>query len=231
MRLVCPNCKANYEIPRDAVPISGREVKCASCGHSWFQARTKKTNDEKLKAPEGKFIEENSIEVENTASNQKKIDPSDPRGVRLRSAAKDMKENQDFSSALNYIIIFVGIGTLLAGVIGISNIMVFVIKERTKEFGIRKAVGATPSSIIWMVLQESIFITTISGYFGLFVGVVFLSSLGNTLKEDFYITDPYVDLNTALMATIMLIIFGAIAGYIPARRASKIKPIVALNDK
>ena len=56
MRLVCPNCKANYEIPRDAVPISGREVKCASCGHSWFQARTKKTNDEKLKAPEGKFI-------------------------------------------------------------------------------------------------------------------------------------------------------------------------------
>ena len=76
MRLVCPNCKANYEIPRDAVPISGREVKCASCGHSWFQARTKKTNDEKLKAPEGKFIEENSIEVENTASNQKKIDPS-----------------------------------------------------------------------------------------------------------------------------------------------------------
>ena len=163
--------------------------------------------------------------------NKKKIDPSDPRGVRLRSAAKDMKENQDFSSALNYIIIFVGIGTLLAGVIGISNIMVFVIKERTKEFGIRKAVGATPSSIIWMVLQESIFITTISGYFGLFAGVVFLSSLGNTLKEDFYITDPYVDLNTALMATIMLIIFGAIAGYIPARRASKIKPIVALNDK
>jgi putative ABC transport system permease protein len=163
--------------------------------------------------------------------NKKKIDPADPRGVRLRSAAKDMKENQDFSSALNYIIIFVGIGTLLAGVIGISNIMVFVVKERTKEFGIRKAIGATPRSIIAMVLQEAIFITTISGYFGLFVGVVFLSSLGNTLKEDFYITDPYVDLNTALMATIMLIIFGAIAGYIPARRASKIKPIVALNDK
>ena len=76
MRLVCPNCKANYEIPRDAVPISGREVKCASCGHSWFQARMKKSNDAKLKEPESKFIEENSIEIENTASNQKKIDPS-----------------------------------------------------------------------------------------------------------------------------------------------------------
>ena len=163
--------------------------------------------------------------------NKKKIDPSDPRGVRVRSAAQDIKQNQDFASALDYIIIFVGIGTLLAGIIGISNIMVFVIKERTKEFGIRKAVGATPSSIIWMVLQESIFITTISGYIGLFAGVVFLSSLGNTLKDKFYITDPYVDLNTAVMATIMLIVFGAIAGYIPAKRASKIKPIVALNDK
>ena len=63
MRLVCPNCKANYEIPRDAVPISGREVKCASCGHSWFQARMKKSNDAKLKEPESKFIEENSIEI------------------------------------------------------------------------------------------------------------------------------------------------------------------------
>ena len=108
---------------------------------------------------------------------------------------------------------------------------VFVIKERTKEFGIRKAVGATPSSIVWMVLQESIFITTISGYIGLFIGVGFLSALGDTLKEEFYITDPYVDLNTAILATVMLIVFGAIAGYIPAKRASKIKPILALNDK
>ena len=76
MRLVCPNCKANYEIPRDAVPISGREVKCDSCGHSWFQTRTKKTNNEKLIEPESKSTEENFIEVESSASNQKKIDPS-----------------------------------------------------------------------------------------------------------------------------------------------------------
>ena len=169
--------------------------------------------------------------IKSFLKNKKKVDPSDPRGLRLRSAAQDMKNNQDFSMALNYIIIFVGIGTLLAGIIGISNIMVFVIKERTKEFGVRKAVGATPSSIVWMVLQESIFITTISGYFGLFTGVVFLSALGDTLREEFYITDPYVDLNTAILATIMLISFGAIAGYIPAKRASKIKPIEALNDK
>ena len=91
----------------------------------------------------------------------------------IRSASSDLKENEDFSSALKMIITFVGLGTLLAGVIGISNIMVYVVRERTKELGIRKAIGATPKSIVWMVLQESIFITTISGYIGLFIGVLF----------------------------------------------------------
>ena len=76
MRLVCPNCKANYEIPRHVVPISGREVKCDSCGHSWFQTRTKKNNNEKLIEPESKSTEEDIVEVESAASNQKKIDPS-----------------------------------------------------------------------------------------------------------------------------------------------------------
>ena len=163
---------------------------------------------------------------------QKKfIDPTDPRGVFIRSAASDLKENDQFKSALSSIILFVGIGTLLAGIIGISNIMVFVVKERTKELGIRKAIGATPGSIIGMILQEAIFITSISGYVGLIAGIGILKLVGNTLEEDYYITDPYVDLNTAIFATFLLIIFGAFAGYIPAKRAAKIKPIEALTDK
>ena len=76
MRLVCPNCKANYEIPRHAVPISGREVKCDSCGHSWFQTRIKKNNKEKFIEPESKNAEEDIVEIESAASHQKKIDPS-----------------------------------------------------------------------------------------------------------------------------------------------------------
>jgi predicted Zn finger-like uncharacterized protein len=76
MRLVCPNCKANYEIPRDAVPISGREVKCDSCGHSWFQTRIKKNNEEKFIEPESKNAEEDIVGIESAASHQKKIDPS-----------------------------------------------------------------------------------------------------------------------------------------------------------
>ena len=131
---------------------------------------------------------------------------------------------------LQLIVSFVGLGTLIAGIIGISNIMVFVVKERTKELGIRKALGATPKSVIQMILQESVLITTISGYLGLFLGVLVLENIGLRLEE-YFIKDPFINIQTAIAATIVLIIFGAIAGYIPAKRASSIKPIVALRDE
>lgn len=163
---------------------------------------------------------------------QKKfIDPTDPRGIFIRSASSDMQENDQFASVLQYIISFVGIGTLLAGIIGISNIMVFVVKERTKELGIRKAIGATPKSIVGMILHEAIFITTISGYVGLLTGVVFLNYIGDKLEEEYFITNPGIDLSTGLTATIILIAFGAFAGYLPAKRAAQIKPIEALRDE
>ena len=141
-----------------------------------------------------------------------------------------MRQNQRFASTLQIIVAFVGIGTLIAGIIGISNIMVFVVKERTKELGVRKALGATPISIVAMILNESIFITTLSGIFGLLIGIFMLSMLDDQL-EQYFILDPYVDSLTALIATFLLIFFGAIAGYIPAKRAASIKPIVALRDE
>ena len=161
---------------------------------------------------------------------RKFIDPRDSRGIFIRSAASELKENDQFASVLQYIISFVGIGTLLAGIIGISNIMVFVVKERTKELGIRKAIGATPKSIIGMILQEAIFITTISGYIGLFIGIAFLNFIGDKLEEQYFITDPFIDLSTGILATVILIVFGAFAGYLPAQRAARIKPIEALRD-
>jgi len=163
--------------------------------------------------------------------NRKAISPKDGGGIYIRNVADNLKTNQQFESVLQLIITFIGIGTLIAGIIGISNIMVFVVKERTKELGIRKAIGASPKSIITMILQESIFITTFSGYFGLIIGIVTLSLIGDKLEEDYYITNPYIDLSTAVAATIILILFGALAGYIPARRAAKIKPIIALRDE
>ena len=95
--------------------------------------------------------------------NKKAIDPRDNNGIYIRNVADQIRQNQQFASVLQLIVAFVGIGTLIAGIIGISNIMVFVVKERTKELGIRKALGATPKSVIGMVLQESIFINGARG--------------------------------------------------------------------
>ncbi len=162
---------------------------------------------------------------------KKSIDPTDPRGIFIRNVAKDLKNNQTFSSVLQYIVTFVGLGTLLAGIIGISNIMVFVVKERTKELGVRKALGASPKAIVGTILLESIFITTLFGYIGMIFGVILLNNMGSSLTEDYFIKNPYVDTYTAIFSTIILIIFGAIAGYIPAKRASKISPIEAMRDE
>ena len=161
---------------------------------------------------------------------KKSIDPRDPNGIYFQNLTDDLKQSQQFALVLQLIVSFVGLGTLIAGIIGISNIMVFVVKERTKELGIRKALGATPRSVIQMILQESVFITTISGYVGLFLGIMVLRNIGLKL-EDYFIKDPYIDFGTALAATFVLILFGAVAGYIPAKRASSIKPIVALRDE
>lgn len=161
---------------------------------------------------------------------KKTIAPKDPNGIYIRNIADNLKQNQQFASVLQLIVTFVGLGTLIAGIIGISNIMVFVVKERTKELGVRKALGATPKSVIQMILQESIFITTISGYVGMALGVFLLKNINETL-EDYFIKNPYIDISTALFATLILIIFGGIAGYIPAKRAASIKPIVALRDE
>ncbi len=161
---------------------------------------------------------------------KKNIHPRDPNGIFIRNVADQYKQNQQFATVLQIIVTFFSIGTLIAGIIGISNIMVFVVKERTKELGIRKALGATPKQVISTILFESIFITTISGFVGLTIGIAILSLTGEAL-EDFFIKNPYVDMGVSIFATIVLIIFGGIAGYIPAKKAANIKPIVALRDE
>jgi putative ABC transport system permease protein len=133
-------------------------------------------------------------------------------------------------TVLNLIILFIGIGTLVAGIIGISNIMVYIVKERTKELGIRKALGATPKSIVGMIMMESIFVTALAGYSGLLIGIFTLKAIGESL-EKYFILNPSVETYVVVGATIILVIAGTIAGYVPAKRAASIKPIVALNDK
>lgn len=161
---------------------------------------------------------------------KKNISPNDQSALFIRNVADQLKQNQQFARVLQIIVALVAFGTIIAGIIGISNIMVFVVKERTKELGIRKALGATPKAVIGTILLESVFITTISGFVGMLIGIAILSSLGEKL-EDYFITNPYIDSVVAICATLILILFGAIAGYIPAKRAASIKPIVALRDE
>ncbi|MBD1259576.1 ABC transporter permease [Maribacter polysiphoniae] len=167
--------------------------------------------------------------LNNFLREKKYISPKDQNGIYIRNVMDQYEQNQQFAGVLAIIGGAIAFGTILAGIIGISNIMVFVVKERTKELGIRKALGATPRAVVGSILLESTFITTISGVFGMVLGMAILSSMGEKLK-DYFITNPYINLGLAIFATVLLIVCGAIAGYIPARRAARIKPIVALRD-
>lgn len=158
------------------------------------------------------------------------IHPDDQSALFVRNMAEANKGVGIITFALFMIVLFVGLGTLIAGIIGISNIMIFVIKERTKEFGIRKALGAKPSSIVGMVVQESVLITAIAGYLGLTLGTFILKWQPlRDLLEDYFIKDPDVSPGLVIGATITLILSGLIAALVPARRAAKIKPVVALR--
>ena len=183
--------------------------------------------------PEMDYAESIILEkkLENFIKKKKFISPEDNRGVYISNTGEQLENSKNFEWLLQIVVSFIGIGTLIAGIIGISNIMVFVVKERTKEIGIRKAIGATPKSIIAMILHESIFITTISGYTGLIFAMITLKLIGNNLEEKYFISNPYIDTGDAIWATVILIFFGALAGYLPARKAAKIKPITALRDK
>ena len=158
------------------------------------------------------------------------VSPRDQSALRVSNMAEATKNVRSFMFVLNFIILFIGAGTLVAGIIGISNIMVYIVNERTKELGIRKALGAAPRTIIAMILQESVFITALAGYFGLLLGTGILKLVGDSL-EKYFIINPSVDTGVVIGATIVLILSGIMAGYIPAKRAARIKPIVALSDK
>ncbi|MCF6295221.1 MAG: ABC transporter permease [Flavobacteriaceae bacterium] len=154
---------------------------------------------------------------------------SDQRAIRVRNMAEGTKTVGLMNFGLSMIILVIGFGTLIAGIVGISNIMIFVVKERTKEIGIRKALGAQPKQIVSIILLESIIITTISGYVGLLIGVGVLD-LATPVLKDYFIKDPSVSNTLVIGATITLIIAGTLAGYLPAKKASRIKPIVALRN-
>ncbi|MDO3694572.1 ABC transporter permease [Wenyingzhuangia sp. chi5] len=158
------------------------------------------------------------------------ISPKDQSALWISNVAESMKSTNMMMMVLTVLIFFIGFGTLIAGIVGISNIMIYVVSERTKELGVRKVLGASPKSIVALILLESITITSIAGYLGILIGIGSVNLIGNSL-EKYFITNPSVDTSIIIGAMITLVISGCIAGYVPAKRASKIKPIVALRDE
>jgi putative ABC transport system permease protein len=162
---------------------------------------------------------------------QHRFHPDDKRALWIWNTYEEFTKVMGLLAGIKAFIWLIGIGTILAGVVGVSNIMMITVKERTREIGIRKALGATPWNVISMVLLESVLITTVAGYLGMMAGIFLLEALSGQLPAADFFRNPEVDLQTALLCTGVLIAAGTIAGFFPARRAASIPPIEALRDE
>lgn len=154
----------------------------------------------------------------------------DKKAVKLWN---NLEEYQTIVSIFLWVKIFVwviGIGTVLTGILAVSNIMVISVKERTKEIGIRKALGATPGSIVTAIVREALLITAVAGYFGLIAGLALLEAADTLIPQNDYIQNPNVDLGIVFAVTALVVVAGTLAGFIPAWRAARVDPVVALRD-
>ncbi len=163
------------------------------------------------------------------------IHPDDNRAIGSWNLENEFNKFNNLFMGITILVWIVGSGTLFAGVVGVSNIMLIVVKERTKEIGIQRALGAPPSAIISQIIVESVFLTTMAGYIGLVVGVGLLELVNFMMESSGVQSDmfrhPEIDFNMAMMSLGILVISGIFAGLIPARRAISIKPIDALRDE
>jgi putative ABC transport system permease protein len=163
------------------------------------------------------------------------INPKDTQAIGHFNVEKEFKKMSGLFTGINGLIWIVGVGTLLAGIIGVSNIMLIIVKERTREIGVKRALGATPMNIISQIILESVTLTTVAGYVGLVIGVSLLSLIDKVMtssgaNSQFFL-HPEVNFHVALTALFVLVISGVFAGLIPAKRAVSIKPVEALRDE
>lgn len=158
------------------------------------------------------------------------VAPDDNSAINVYNSLDEAKRFFTLTDNIAFFFWFVGICTIIAGVVGVSNIMLIIVKDRTREIGIRKALGAKPWSIVGMILQESIFVTAVSGFAGLIFSMALLEVVGPNVEVD-YVLNPSVNFSIAMTMVIVLIVAGAIAGFFPAWRAANVQPIEALKDE
>jgi putative ABC transport system permease protein len=169
--------------------------------------------------------------VKNLLAGPMQFDKSDPFGIGVWSQEESVEEQQRVMGAIRLLILILGLCTLVSGAVGVSNIMLVSVRERTKELGIRKALGAPPSTVMWSVVGESLAITSIFGFIGVLLGSGLMSLIGAIMSKtkNAVFVNPSVDAWAVIVATLILIVIGVVAGAIPAYRAMRIKPIEAMN--
>jgi putative ABC transport system permease protein len=171
--------------------------------------------------------------LRNLLAERHKFSTEDKMAIGVENTEAEFLKVMGLFNGIKIFVWIVGIGTLIAGIVGVSNIMLIIVKERTREIGVRKALGATPFSIVSLILQESVVITAFSGYLGLLAGTGVLAGLEYLMEssgaEAPFFANPEVDPGVALAATLVLVISGALAGLMPALKAARIKPIEALR--
>ena len=203
--------------------------------YSAFGIQDRRVSEFVVSSRAGTPVSEIETKVRAHLKERHKVAPDDKQAIRGYNLEQEFKNVQNLFLGINLLLWFVGIGTLFAGIVGVSNIMMITVKERTKEIGIRKAMGATPGSIISMILTESVFITSIAGYLGLLAGTILIVTVNYLMvtlgieNQNFY--DPKVNLTIALGAVLFLVVAGTLAGLIPSFQAAKVNPVIALKDE
>lgn len=176
-----------------------------------------------------RVIQDKIIEV---LKQQHQIAPEDKEAVFNMNIEEQFKMFNYLGIGIAALIWIVGLGTIFAGAIGVSNIMLVTVRERTKEIGIRRALGATPRNIIGQILSESIVLTVLAGITGIVVGVGLLRATGIVLSQgDQFFKDPQISFGMAVASLLILLVIGTFAGYIPAQRAMMIKPVEAISEE
>ena len=176
-------------------------------------------------------------DIKTVLRSQNEISPTDEHAISSFTIAKQFETFDMLFTGINILVWLVGIGTLLAGIIGVSNIMMVTVRERTREIGVRRAIGAKPFDIISQIMSESLLLTSLAGLIGLSVGVFLLDVVNNAMasdgdvSNDTFFSNPEIHIGTAVAATVILLFSGLLAGLIPAWRAMQIKAIDAIREE
>jgi putative ABC transport system permease protein len=181
-----------------------------------------------LSAEESEGLEQN---LRTKLAKRHRFDKEDKSALYIGNTVKEFKQFQNVFLGIKLFVGIIGIFTIIAGVVGVSNIMIIVVNERTKEIGIRKAIGATPWSVVVLIIMESVLITGFAGYIGLVFGIGLLELISTYMPASDFFRSPEVDFSIGVSATLILVIAGVFAGLFPAIKAARIRPVIALRDE